>query len=114
MKKLSQFLKSHILGTLEAILLKFGVWNTEVGRRVHSKNRFVSLRQYRAMEVRKSCFLFSCQYTHGYYAPASWAARLTTVCLDLSFSTNHRHVTSSTKPFLSPSTSFAVHIFLSV
>ena len=25
----------------------------------------------------------SCQYTHGCYAPASWAARHTTVCLDI-------------------------------
>ena len=34
------------------------------------------------MEVRKLRFLSSCQYTHGCYAPASWAARHTTVCLD--------------------------------
>ena len=27
-------------------------------------------------------FLSSCQYTHGCCAPASWAARHTTVCLD--------------------------------
>ena len=32
-KKLSQFLKSHISGTLEAILLKFGMWSTEGHRR---------------------------------------------------------------------------------
>ena len=51
MKKLSQFLKSHISGTFEAILLKFGMWSTEVGRRVHSKNRLVSSRQHRATEV---------------------------------------------------------------
>ena len=38
MKKLSQFLKSHISGTLEAIALKFGMWSAEVGGRVHSKN----------------------------------------------------------------------------
>ena len=50
-KKLSQFLKSHIPGTLEAILLKFGMWSAEVGRRVHSKNRLVSSRQHRATEV---------------------------------------------------------------
>ena len=30
----------------------------------------------------KIAFLSSCQYTHGCYAPASWAARHTTVCLD--------------------------------
>ena len=41
MKKLSQFLKSHISGTLEAILLKFGIWSAEVGGRVHSKTRLV-------------------------------------------------------------------------
>ena len=50
-KKLSQFLKSHISGTLEAISLKFGNWITEVGGSVHSKNRLVSSRQHRATEV---------------------------------------------------------------
>ena len=81
-KKLSQFLKSHISGTLEAILLKFGMWSAEVGGSVHSKNRLVSSRQHRATEVRKLRFLSSYQYTHGCCAPASWAARHTTVCLD--------------------------------
>ena len=81
-KKLSQFLKSHISGTLEAISLKFGMWSAEGGGSVHSKNRRVSSRQNIAMEVRKLRFLSSCQYTHGCYAPASWAARHTTVCLD--------------------------------
>ena len=37
MKKLSQFLNSRILGTLEVISLKFGLWCTEVGGCVHSK-----------------------------------------------------------------------------
>ena len=36
-KKLSQFLKSHISGTLEAISLKFGMWSAAVGGNVHSK-----------------------------------------------------------------------------
>ena len=81
-KKLSQFLKSHISGTREAISLKFGMWSTAVGGNVHSKNRLVSSRKHRATEVRKLRFLSSCQYTHGCYAPASWAARHTTVCLD--------------------------------
>ena len=36
-KKISQFLKSHISGTREAISLKFGMWSTEVGGSVHSK-----------------------------------------------------------------------------
>ena len=70
-KKLSQFLKSHISGTLEAISLKFGMWSAEGGGSVHSKNRLVSSRQHRATEVRKLRFLSSCQYTHGCYAPAS-------------------------------------------
>ena len=81
-KKLSQFLKSHISGTREAISLKFGMWSAAVGGHVHSKNCLVSSRKHRATEVRKLCFLSSCQYTHGCYAPASWAARHTTVCLD--------------------------------
>ena len=81
-KKLSQFLKSHISGTREAISLKFGMWSAAVGGHVHSKNRLVSSRKHRATEVRKLRFLSSCQYTHGCYAPASWAARHTTVCLD--------------------------------
>ena len=82
-KKLSQFLKSHISGTREVISLKFGMWSAEVGGIVHSKNRLVSLRQHRATEVQKLRFLSSCQYTHGCYAPASWAARQTTLCLDI-------------------------------
>ena len=81
-KKLSQFLKSHILGTREAISLKFGMWSAAVGGHVHRKNRLVSSRKHRATEVRKLHFLSSCQYTHRCYAPASWAARHTTVCLD--------------------------------
>ena len=82
-KKLSQFLKSNISGTREAISLKFGMWSAEVGGHFHSKNRRVSSRKHRATEVRKLHFLSSCQYTHGCCAPASWAARHTTVCLDL-------------------------------
>ena len=83
-KKPSQFLKSHISGTREAISLKFGMWSAAVRGHVHSKNRLVSSRKHRATEVRKLRFLSSCQYTHGCYAPASWAARHTTVCLDQS------------------------------
>ena len=36
-KKLSQFLKSHISGTCEAISLKFGMWSAAVGGHVHRK-----------------------------------------------------------------------------
>ena len=81
-KKLSQYLKSHISGTPEAISLKFGMWSPELGGSEHSKNRLVSSRQHRATKVRKLRFLSSCQYTHGGCAPDSWAARRTTVCLD--------------------------------
>ena len=80
--KKKKFLKSHISGTHEAISLKFGMWSAAVGGNVHSKNRLVSSRKHRATEVRKLRFLSSCQYTHGCYAPASWAARHTTVCLE--------------------------------
>ena len=59
-KKLSQFLKSHISGTLKAISLKFGMWRAEVGGRIHSKSRLVLSRQHRATEVRKVRFHFSC------------------------------------------------------
>ena len=88
-KKLSQFLKSHISGTREAISLKFGMWSTAVGGHVHSKNRLISSRKHRATEVRKLRFLSSCQYTHGCYAPASRAARHTTVCLDFKGTTDN-------------------------
>ena len=37
-EKTKSILKSHISGVLEAILLKFGMWSTEVGGHVHSKN----------------------------------------------------------------------------
>ena len=46
-KKLSQFLKSHISGTLEAISLKLGMWSTDVGGHVHSKNCLISSRKHR-------------------------------------------------------------------
>ena len=82
-KKLSQFLKSHILGMLEAISLKFRMCSVEVGGHVHSKKRLVSSRQHRAMDVRKLRFRSSCQHTHGCCALASLAARHTNVCLDI-------------------------------
>ena len=40
-KKLNEFVKSNISGTLETISLKFGMWSAEVGGSVHSKNRLV-------------------------------------------------------------------------
>ena len=100
-KKLSQFLKSHISGTREAISLKFGMWSAAVGGNVHSKNRLVSSRKHRATEVRKLRFLSSCQYTHGCYAPASWAARHTTVCLDTCIVTRNYccFIKATTKPY---------------
>ena len=41
-KKLSQFLKSHISGMLETILLKFGLWSSDIGGHAHSKSHSVS------------------------------------------------------------------------
>ena len=82
-KKNEETKQLHISGTLEAISLKYGMWSTEVGGHVHSKNRLVSSRQHRATEVRKLHFRSSCQYTHRCCAPVSWAARHTTVCLDV-------------------------------
>ena len=64
-KKLSQFLESHISGMLEAILLKFGMWSTEVGGRVHSKNRLVSSRQHRATVAQKYVFVLSVNILMG-------------------------------------------------
>ena len=96
-KKLSQFLKANISGMPEAISLKFGMWSTEVGGNVHSKIRLVSSRQHRATEVRKLRFLSSCQYSRG-CAPASWAARHTTVCLDNCFNKNKKFVMSRADP----------------
>ena len=70
-KKLSQFLKSHILRTLEAIPLKFDMWSTDVGGSVQAK--IVLFRKgSTATEVRKLHFLSSCQYTHGCCILASW------------------------------------------
>ena len=70
MKKLSQFLKLHISGMLEAISLEFGMLSTEVGGRIHSKNHLVSSRQHRATE----------EYTHGCCTQASWALILVNKC----------------------------------
>ena len=56
-KKLSQFLKSHISGTLEAISLKLDMWSTEVGGRVHSKNRLKAAQSYGGAKIAFSFFL---------------------------------------------------------
>ena len=61
------------------------MWSTEVGGHVHNN---VSSRQHRATEVQKLHFRSSCQYT-GCCALASWAARHTTVCLDINLSVIH-------------------------
>ena len=39
MKELSQFLKVHISEIPGAIKLKFGMWGTDGGGNLHSKNR---------------------------------------------------------------------------
>ena len=68
-KKLSQFLKSHISGTLEAISLKFGMWSAEGGGSVHSKKRLISSRKHRATEVRKLRFFLPANILTGVTRP---------------------------------------------
>ena len=82
-KETKLILKSHISGPLDAISLKFGMWSTEVGGHVHSKNCLVSSRKHRATWVQKLHFCSFCQYTDRCCAPASWTAQHTTVCLDI-------------------------------
>ena len=57
-KKLSQFLKSHISLTLEAILLKFGMWSAEVGGSVHSENRLVFNHGSTELRMCENCVFF--------------------------------------------------------
>ena len=64
-KKLSQFLKLHISGTPEAILLKFGIRSTEVGGSVHSKIVLFHRSNTELRRCENCIFFYSCQYTHG-------------------------------------------------
>ena len=57
-KKLSQLLMSHISQALEAILLKFGMWSTEVDGRVHSKKLFYFIKAVQNYGGAKIVFLF--------------------------------------------------------
>ena len=82
MKKLSQFLEVHISEMLVVIYLKFGMWGTNVGGHLHIKNRPVLYKHHKFTFSRKSHYCSSCQCTHWCGAPASCAARHTTVCLD--------------------------------
>ena len=50
---------------LRAILLKLGLWGTDVGGHLHSKNHSVSKRKHRVTNAQKLCFFVFCQYTHG-------------------------------------------------
>ena len=76
-KKVSQFLKSHISGMLKAISLKFGMRSTEVGGRVHSKNRLFCKDSIELWRCKNRVFFSSCQYTHGV---AHWLLGHTTHC----------------------------------
>ena len=86
-EKLSQFLGSRISrvsvkrfrSNLECGVLKLKGMSTAKIVLFHQGSTEL------ATEVRKLRFLSSCQYTHGCCAPASWAARHTTVCLDYLF-----------------------------
>ena len=82
-KKLSQFLNSHISGTLEAISLKFGMWSAEGGGSVHRKKSCCFIKAAQSYGGAKIAFSFFLSiYSQG-CAPASWAAQHTTVCLDV-------------------------------
>jgi len=83
-KKLSQFLKIHISETPGTIYLKFGMWGTDGGVRLHSKNCPVSYKQHEVTYMRKLRYCSSCQYTHGCGAPASWAAQYILLCFLIS------------------------------
>ena len=87
MKKLSQFLKSHISGTLEAISLKFGMWSSEVGGHVHSKDRLVLSRSTELRRCEKCVFFLPVNILMGV---ARWLLGLhdTLPCVLIS-QTNH-------------------------
>ena len=65
MKKLSQFLKSHILGMFEAVSLKFGTWTTDSGGCVHSKKSSCFIKAAQSSGCVKIAFLSSSQYSHS-------------------------------------------------
>ena len=71
-------MKVHISETPGTILLEI-MWDTDGGAHLHSKNHPVLYEQH---EVTYTHYYSSCQYTHGCDAPASWAARHTTMCLN--------------------------------
>ena len=80
-KKLSQFLKSHISGMLEVILLKFGMWSTEVAGMTTAK---IVLFHQGSIELRRC---ENCVYVLPVNIHTSVARRLlgphdTTMCLD--------------------------------
>jgi len=52
----------------------FGMWGTDSGGHLHSKNRLVSYKQHEVTHMQKSHYCSSCQYTHRCGVPASWAA----------------------------------------
>ena len=62
--------------------LKFGMWGTDSGEHLHSKNCLVLYKQHKVTYTRKLHYCSSCQYTHWCCVPAPWAARHTTVCLN--------------------------------
>jgi len=59
-KKLSQFVEVRISETPGAIDLKFGIWGTDVGGHLHSKNRPVSYKQHEVTYTQKSHYCSFC------------------------------------------------------
>jgi len=70
MKKLSQFSEVYISEIPGVIWLKFGMWGTDGGGYLHSKNRPVLYKQHEAKYAQKLQYRSS---SHGCGAPASWA-----------------------------------------
>jgi len=56
----------------ETILLKFGVWGAEGGRRLPYKNDLSSAREHRATYVWKLNFSSLCKYTDGVARRLTW------------------------------------------
>jgi len=52
-EKLSQFLKLYILETPGVIYMKFGMWGTDGGGHLHSKNHPVSYK----LRIRENCII---------------------------------------------------------
>ena len=79
-KETKPILKSHTLGMLKVILLKFSLWNTDIGGYVHNKKLSCFVKAVWSYKCVKSVFSFFLSIYSWCGVPAFWAARQTTVC----------------------------------